>query len=95
MCSLDPKSIDIMLKNLKENQEELKKDYNSRIDKLEAKIEWMFDKIEEKFDEFVTKAEFEYQKEKIKALEEDKKKLVRIVITAVVWAVLSLVLIHN
>jgi hypothetical protein len=44
----------------------------------------MFDKIEEKFDEFVTKAEFEYQKEKIKALEEDKKKLVRIVITAVV-----------
>lgn len=95
MCGLDPKSIDIMLKNLKENQEELKKDYNSRIDKLEAKIEWMFDKIEEKFDEFVTKAEFEYQKEKIKALEEDKKKLVRIVITAVVWAVLSLVLIHN
>lgn len=95
MCGLDPKSIDIMLKNLKENQEELKKDYNSRIDKLEVKIEWMFDKIEEKFDEFVTKAEFEYQKEKIKSLEEDKKKLVRIVITAVVWAVLSLVLIHN
>lgn len=95
MCGLDPKSIDIMLKNLKENQEELKKDYNSRIDKLELKIEWMFDKIEGKFDEFVTKAEFEYQKEKIKALEEDKKKLVRIVITAVVWAILSLVLIHN
>lgn len=95
MCNLDPKSIDIMLKNLKENQEELKKDYNSRIDKLELKIEWMFDKIEEKFDEFVTKAEFEYQKEKIKSLEEDKKKLVRIVITAVVWAILSLVLIHN
>ena len=38
MCDLDAKSIDIMLKNLKENQDNIKKEYTERIDKLEKKI---------------------------------------------------------
>lgn len=71
--TLSPDIIETMLQQLKENQEELKKDYNSRIDKLEIKIESMFDKIERKYDEYVTKTEFKYQEEKIKTLEEQKK----------------------
>lgn len=90
--ALSPDIIETMLTQLKENQEELKKDYNSRIDKLEIKIENMFDKIEKKYDEYVTKTEFKYQEEKIKTLEEDRKKLVWIVISAVVIAILSLVI---
>jgi vacuolar-type H+-ATPase subunit H len=90
--TLSNETIETMLTQLKENQEDLKKDYNSRIDKLENKIEIMFDKIEKKYDEYVTKAEFKYQEERIKTLEEDRKKLVWIVISTVVIAILSLVI---
>lgn len=103
MCDLDAKSIDIMLKNLEKNQSELKKDYSERIDKLERKVDEWFESIRQEIKDqttemqktFVSRVEFQYTQDKIKTLEEDRKKLVWIVITAVVWAVLSVVILHN
>lgn len=103
MCNLDAKSIDIMLKNLEKNQSELKKDYSERIDKLEKKFDDGFESIRQEIKSqtaemqqtFVSRVEFQYTQDKLKQLEEDRKKLVWIVITAVIGAVLSLVLIHN
>ncbi len=46
--ALSSEIIETMLQQLKENQEELKKDYNSRIDKLEIKIESMFEVLIQK-----------------------------------------------
>ena len=101
MCNLDTKSIDIMLKNLEKNQEELKKDYTERIDKLEKKFDDWFESIKQEIKSqtaemqqtFVSRFEYKYMEDKIKTLEEDRKKLVRIVVTAVVGAVLSLIFI--
>jgi len=101
MCNLDAKSIDIMLKNLEKNQSELKKDYSERIDKLEEKFDDGFESIRQEIKSqtaemqhtFVSRIEFQYTQDKLKQLEEDRKKLVWIVITAVVWAVLSLIMI--
>lgn len=103
MCNLDAKSIDIMLKNLEKNQSELKKDYSERIDKLEKKFDDGFESIRQEIKSqtaemqqtFVSRIEFQYTQDKLKQLEEDRKKLVWIVITTVIGAVLSLVIIHN
>ena len=103
MCNLDAKSIDIMLKNLEKNQSELKKDYSERIDKLEKKFDDGFESIRQEIKSqtaemqqtFVSRVEFQYTQDKLKQLEEDRKKLVWIVITAVVWAVLSLVILRQ
>ena len=103
MCNLDAKSIDIMLKNLEKNQSELKKDYSERIDKLEEKFDDGFESIRQEIKSqtaemqqtFVSRVEFQYTQDKLKQLEEDRKKLVWIVITAIIGAVLSLVIIHN
>jgi hypothetical protein len=37
--TLSNETIEMMLNELKQNQEELRKDYNGRIDKLEHKVE--------------------------------------------------------
>ena len=92
MCDLDAKSIDIMLKNLEKNQSELKKDYSERIDKLEKKFDDGFESIRQEIKSqtaemqqaFVSRVEFQYTQDKLKQLEEDRKKLVWIVITAIV-----------
>ena len=103
MCNLDAKSIDIMLKNLEQNQSLLRADYTAKIDKLEKKFDDGFESIRQEIKSqtaemqqtFVSRVEFQYTQDKLKQLEEDRKKLVWIVITAIVWAVLSLVLIKQ
>ena len=92
MCNLDAKSIDIMLKNLERNQEMLRADYSERIDKLEKRFDDGFESIRQEIKSqtaemqqtFVSRIEFQYTQDKLKQLEEDRKKLVWIVITAVV-----------
>lgn len=103
MCNLDAKSIDIMLKNLEKNQSLLRADYTERIDKLEKKFDDGFESIRQEIKSqtaemqqtFVSRVEFQYTQDKLKQLEEDRKKLVWIVITAVVWAILSLVILRQ
>lgn len=93
MTSLTNDQIEIMLSNLEKNQQTLRADYNERIDKLEAKVDKILEKLETLPNMYITRAEFDGFKEKLKGLEEDRKKLIRIIITAVVWAVLSLIFI--
>lgn len=103
MANLTTEQIETMLQWLKETQIELKKDYSERIDKLERKFDEWFESIRQEIKDqttemqktFVSRVEFQYTQDKLKQLEEDRKKLVRIVITAVVWAILSLVLVHK
>lgn len=99
--TLSNESIEMMLNDLKENQAEMRKEYNERISKLEDKLDSWIESIKQEIKEqtieqnktFVSRVEFQYTQDKIKTLEEDRKKLVRIVITAVIWAVLSLIFI--
>lgn len=103
MCNLDAKTIDVMIKQLGQNQATLKADYNSRIDKLEERVDKQFDSLRLEIKQqtaemqrtFVSRVEFQYTQDKLKQLEEDRKKLVWIVITAIVWAVLSLIFIKQ
>lgn len=103
MANLTTEQIETMLQWLKETQIELKKDYSERIDKLERKVDEWFESIRQEIKDqttemqktFVSRVEFQYTQDKIITLEEDRKKLVRMIITAVVWAVLSIVLVHN
>lgn len=93
MTSLTNDQIEIMLSNLEKNQQTLRADYNERIDKLEAKVDKILEKLDALPTMYITRAEFDGFKEKLKGLEEDRKKLIRIVITAIIWAVLSIVLV--
>lgn len=103
MANLTTEQIETMLQWLKETQIELKRDYSERIDKLERKVDEWFESIRQEIKDqttemqktFVSRVEYKYMEDKIKTLEEDRKKLVRMIITAVVWAVLSIVLVHN
>ena len=103
MANLTTEQIETMLQWLKETQIELKKDYSERIDKLERKVDEWFESIRQEIKDqttemqktFVSRVEFQYTQDKIKTLEEDRKKLVRMIITTVVWAVLSIVIVHN
>lgn len=99
--NLTPEEIKMCLDTLKENQERIKVEYNDRIDKLENKFDQQFESIRQEIKEqtlemqktFVSRVEYKYMEDKMKTLEEDRKKLVWLVITAVVWAVLALVLV--
>ena len=84
-----------MLKQLEKNQEELKKDYTKKIDKLEGKLDKVLEKLDNLPSQYITRVEFENCREKVKAMEDNWKKILRIVITAVLGAILSMVLIHN
>ena len=53
------------------------------------------EKLEELPNSYITRIEFDSFKEKLKSLEEGRNKLIWIVITAIIGAVLSLVLVHN
>ena len=82
--TLTPEEIKMCLDTLKENQERLRADYNERIDKLEAKVDKILEKLDTLPNMYITRAEFDGFKEKLKGLEEDRKKLIWIIITAVI-----------
>lgn len=100
MNVLTPEEIKMSLEMLRENQENLRQNYNWRIDKLEKRFDDGFESIRQEIKSqtaemqqtFVSRVEFQYTQDKLKQLEEDRKKLVWIVITAVIGAVLSLVI---
>ena len=90
--TLSQDTIEIMLEQLKTNQEELRKDYIARIDDLSKKMDKILEKVDNLPQQFVTRVEYDFVKEKISSLEEGRKKIIWIIITAVVGAVLSLVI---
>lgn len=90
--ALSQDTIEIMLEQLKTNQEELRKDYIARIDDLSKKMDKILEKVDNLPQQFVTRVEYDFVKEKISSLEEGRKKIIWIIITAVVGAVLSLVI---
>lgn len=90
--ALSQDTIEIMLEQLKNNQEDLRKDYIERIDDLSKKMDKILEKVDNLPQQFVTRVEYDFVKEKISSLEEGRKKIIWIIITAVVGAVLSLVI---
>lgn len=93
--TLPNETIEVMLEQLKKNQEDLKEDYSKKIDLLGEKIDKLSEKIDNLPQNYVTRWEFEYCKDKIKSMEENRKKIIWIILTAVIGAVLSLVLIQK
>jgi len=93
--TLPNETIEVMLEQLKKNQEDLKEDYTKKIDLLGEKIDKLSEKIDNLPQNYVTRGEFDYCKDKIKTMEDRWNKIIWIIITAVIGAVLSLVLIQK
>jgi len=93
--ALSNETLEIMLNDLKKNQQELKEDYTKKFEDLGAKIDRLTEKIDSLPNNYVTRGEFDYCKDKVKAMEERWNKIIWIIITAVIGAVLSLVLIQK
>jgi len=93
--TLPNETIEVMLEQLKKNQEDLKEDYSKKIDLLGEKIDKLSEKIDNLPQNYVTRWEFDYCKDKIKTMEDRWNKIIWIIITAVIGAVLSLVLIQK
>jgi chromosome segregation ATPase len=93
--TLPNETIEVMLEQLKKNQEDLKEDYSKKIDLLGEKIDKLSEKIDNLPQNYVTRGEFDYCKDKIKTMEDRWNKIIWIIITAVIGAVLSLVLIQK
>ena len=93
--TLPNETIEVMLEQLKKNQEDLKEDYSKKIDLLGEKIDKLSEKIDNLPQNYVTRGEFDYCKDKIKTMEDRWNKIIWIIITAVIVAVLSLVLIQK
>lgn len=93
--TLPNETIEVMLEQLKKNQEDLKEDCSKKIDLLGEKIDKLSEKIDNLPQNYVTRWEFDYCKDKIKTMEDRWNKIIWIIITAVIGAVLSLVLIQK
>ena len=93
--TLPNETIEVMLEQLKKTQEDLKEDYSKKIDLLGEKIDKLSEKIDNLPQNYVTRWEFDYCKDKIKTMEDRWNKIIWIIITAVIGAVLSLVLIQK
>ena len=93
--TLSPDAIEMKLDQLEKNQQDLREGYTRKFEELGAKIDKLAEKIDNLPTQFVTRGEFEYCKDKVKSMEENRKKIIWIILTAVIGAVLSLVLIHN
>lgn len=90
--TLPNETIEVMLEQLKKNQEDLKEDYSKKIDLLGEKIDKLSEKIDNLPQNYVTRGEFDYCKDKIKTMEDRWNKIIWIIITAVIGSVLSLVI---
>lgn len=84
--------ISMALEALRKNQENMREEYSKQIDVLTAKVDKILEKIDSLPTQFVTRVEFQFIQNKIADLEEGRKKIIWIIITAVVGAVLSLVI---
>lgn len=93
--TLNDEWISMALETLRKNQELMREDYSKQIDALNVKVDKILEKIDALPTQFVTRVEFDNAKEKIHAMEDKWNKIMWIIITAVIGAVLSLVLIHN
>jgi len=95
MTDLTPDVIAMKLELLEQWQTALKEDYTKKFEELWSKIDKLSEKLDNLPQNYVTRVEFDSAKEKIHAIEDKRNKIMWIIITAVVGAVLSLVLIHN
>ena len=95
MTDLTPDVIAMKLELLEQGQITLKEDYTKKFEELWNKIDRLSEKLDNLPQNYVTRVEFDNAKDKIHAMEESRHKILRIIITAIVWAVLSLVLVHN
>lgn len=91
--ALSNETLEMMLNDLKRNQQELKEDYTKKFEDLWNKIDRLSEKIDSLPNNYVARGEFDYCKDKVKTMEERWNKIVWILITAIIGAVLSLVLI--
>ena len=95
MTDLTPDVIAMKLELLEQGQAALKEDYTKKFEELGSKIDKLTEKLDNLPTQFVTRVEFEYAKTQLQQLEEWRRKIIRIILTAVIGAVLSLVLVHN
>ena len=95
MTDLTPDVIAMKLELLEQWQSALKEDYTKKFEDLGSKIDKLSEKLDNLPQNYVTRVEFDNAKEKIHAMEDKWNKIMWIIITAVIGAVLSLVLIHN
>lgn len=81
---LQLETLEIMLNELKNNQQTMREEYTKQIEQLDGKIDKVLDKLENLPSQYITRTEFDGFKEKIQTLEDDRKKIIRIIITAVI-----------
>lgn len=90
---LQLETLEVMLTDLKNNQETMREEYTKKIEQLDGKIDKILDKLENLPSQYITRTEFENTKEKVQHMEDNWRKIIRIIVTAVIWAVLSLIFI--
>lgn len=90
---LQLETLEVMLTDLKKNQETMREEYTKQIEQLDGKIDRILDKLENLPTQYITRTEFENTKEKVQHMEDNRRKIIRIIVTAVIGAVLSLIFI--
>ena len=81
---LQLETLEIMLNDLKKNQETMREDYSKQIEQLDGKIDKILDKLENLPSQYITRTEFENCKEKVQHMEDNRRKIIRIIVTAVI-----------
>ena len=81
---LQLETLEIMLNDLKKNQETMREDYSKQIEQLDGKIDKILDKLENLPSQYITRTEFDNCKEKVQHMEDNRRKIIRIIVTAVI-----------
>lgn len=81
---LQLETLEVMLTDLKKNQETMREEYTKKIEQLDGKIDKVLDKLENLPSQYITRTEFENCKEKVQHMEDNRRKIIRIIVTAVI-----------
>lgn len=93
---LSPDAIELMIQQVKDQCANIEKKFDWRIDKIEDTMDKGFSELKqmiiENREHYVLKTEYDYTKQKVLEIEWNWKKIIRIVLTAVLTAVLAIVI---
>lgn len=88
---LAPETIEMMINELSKKQDAMEAKFDWKIDEIKNDMKEIKDMIKEQNNVFVSRVEYQYTLDRVKSMEDNRRKIIRIIVSAVIAAVLSLI----
>lgn len=92
---LAPETIEMMINELSKKQDAMEAKFDWKIDEIKNDMKEIKDMIKEQNNVFVSRVEYQYTLDRVKSMEDNRRKIIRIIVSAVIAAVLSLIFVRS